>query len=74
MPGLDGARVLVTGATGLIGSVLVRRLLEAGAEVHILLCGQPEPESALTRSGLIERITLHVSRARRPACCRSRVQ
>ncbi len=73
MPGLDGARVLVTGATGLIGSVLVRRLLEAGAEVHILLCGQPEPESALTRSGLIERITLHAGCLEDAAAVRSGV-
>ncbi len=33
---LDGARVLVTGATGFIGRRLVDRLLRAGAEVHAI--------------------------------------
>jgi UDP-glucose 4-epimerase len=33
---LGGARVLVTGATGFIGSHLCRRLLDDGAEVHAL--------------------------------------
>lgn len=33
---LDGARVLVTGATGFIGSHLVRRLAREGVEVHAL--------------------------------------
>jgi nucleoside-diphosphate-sugar epimerase len=33
---LGGARVLVTGATGFIGSHLCRRLLDGGAEVHAL--------------------------------------
>lgn len=36
MAGLSGARVLVTGATGFIGSHLTRRLVADGAEVHAL--------------------------------------
>ncbi len=33
---LDTKRVLVTGGAGMIGSALVRRLLAAGAEVHVI--------------------------------------
>ncbi|MHB2023034.1 MAG: NAD-dependent epimerase/dehydratase family protein [Mycobacteriales bacterium] len=36
MAALTGQRVLVTGGSGFIGSHLVRRLLEAGADVHVL--------------------------------------
>ncbi|MGH9299097.1 MAG: NAD-dependent epimerase/dehydratase family protein [Acidimicrobiales bacterium] len=36
MDGLTGVRVLVTGATGFIGSHLTRRLVRDGAEVHAL--------------------------------------
>src|SRR3954452_2994175 len=44
----------VTGATGLVGSWVVRRLLEAGAEV-VCLVRDWIPQSELVRSGLIER-------------------
>lgn len=38
------AKVLVTGANGLIGRHLVRRLLQAGNRVRIFVRRQPEPE------------------------------
>ena len=44
---------LVTGATGLVGGWLVRRLIEAGAEV-VCLVRDWVPQSELVRSGLIE--------------------
>ncbi|HEX8458781.1 MAG TPA: GDP-mannose 4,6-dehydratase [Pyrinomonadaceae bacterium] len=46
---------LVTGATGLIGGWLVRRLLAAGAEV-VCLVRDWIPQSELVRAGLIERV------------------
>jgi CDP-glucose 4,6-dehydratase len=45
----------VSGATGLVGSWLVRRLLEAGAEV-VCLVRDWAPQSELVRSGLIDRV------------------
>jgi CDP-glucose 4,6-dehydratase len=47
--------VFVTGATGLVGSWLVRRLLEAEAEV-VCLVRDWTPQSELTRSGLVEQV------------------
>lgn len=47
--------VLVTGATGLVGSWLVKRLIEAGAEV-VALVRDWVPQSELVRSGLIENV------------------
>lgn len=47
--------VLVTGATGLIGGWLVRRLLEAGADV-VCLVRDWVPQSELVRGALIERV------------------
>jgi len=58
----DGARAFVTGATGLIGSALAHELLEQGAEVHALVLSDPEPESALVRSGDIGRVRIHTGR------------
>jgi CDP-glucose 4,6-dehydratase len=49
----------VTGATGLVGSWLVKRLLDAGASVVSLVRDQV-PQSELTRTRLIDRVT----------CCR----
>lgn len=50
----SGRSVLVTGATGMIGSWLARRLLEAGAEVVALVL-DADPRSELVRSGAIHR-------------------
>jgi CDP-glucose 4,6-dehydratase len=48
---------LVTGATGLVGAWLVRRLLEAGAEVTCLVRDWV-PQSGLLRDGLVDRVRL----------------
>src|SRR5512140_726628 len=45
----------VTGATGLLGSWLVQRLVEAGADV-VCLVRDWVPQSELVRSRLIERV------------------
>ena len=45
----------VTGATGLVGGWLVRRLLDAGADV-VCLVRDWVPQSELVRTGLIERV------------------
>ena len=49
--------VLVTGATGLVGSWLVHRLLKEGAHVTALVL-ERDPASQLLRSGDIERISI----------------
>lgn len=61
-----GARVLVTGATGLVGSSLARALLARGADVHAFVIPEPEAESALLRSGDIARVTVHTGRLEEP--------
>src|SRR5688500_11757596 len=48
---------LVTGGTGLVGSWLVRRLLEAGADV-VCLVRDWVPESELVRSGEVDKVRL----------------
>ncbi len=47
--GLAGTRVLLTGATGFVGSHLVRALVDAGAEVHAL---RRRPDAGLSRQGV----------------------
>src|SRR5258705_3019346 len=49
--------VFVTGATGLVGGWLVRRLLDAGANV-VCLVRDWVPHSELLRSGLGDRVTM----------------
>jgi CDP-glucose 4,6-dehydratase len=49
--------VLVTGATGLVGSWLVRRLREAGAHV-VCLVRDWVPQSELVRSGHLDAVTV----------------
>jgi len=49
--------VLVTGATGLVGSWLTRRLVDCGAEIVCLLRDWV-PRSELARSGTIERVAV----------------
>jgi CDP-glucose 4,6-dehydratase len=53
----DGRRVLVTGATGLVGSWLVKDLLARGAHV-IALVLDADPQSELFRSGDVNRVTV----------------
>jgi CDP-glucose 4,6-dehydratase len=50
-------RVLVTGATGIVGSWLVKRLLQEGAYV-VTLIRDWDPQSELIRSGDINRTTV----------------
>jgi CDP-glucose 4,6-dehydratase len=52
-----GRRVFVTGATGLVGSCLVKELVDEGARV-VALVRDWVPESELIRSGLVERVTV----------------
>src|SRR5262249_28507173 len=47
--------VLLTGATGLVGSWLARRLMESGADV-VCLVRDWVPQSELARAGIIERV------------------
>ena len=54
MRGWEGRNVFVTGATGLVGSWLVPRLLGAGAHVSVLVRDW-DPESELLRSGTVSR-------------------
>ena len=53
----NGRRVFVTGATGIVGSSLVRRLLEARAYV-VVLVRDWDPQSDFIRSGDIHRTSV----------------
>lgn len=50
-------KVLITGATGLVGSWLVKRLVEARATV-VALVRDTDPQSELLRGGMIRRISV----------------
>lgn len=52
-----GRPVLVTGATGIIGSWLVKELLSRGADI-VALVRDADPQSELIRSGDIDQITV----------------
>jgi CDP-glucose 4,6-dehydratase len=49
--------VLVTGASGMIGSWLVKSLLECGARI-VALVRDVDPQSELYRSGVIRRVSV----------------
>lgn len=53
----SGRSVLVTGATGMIGSSLCRRLIDAGSRV-VALVRDADPGSDLIRSGTLSRLTV----------------
>jgi CDP-glucose 4,6-dehydratase len=52
-----GHRVLVTGATGIVGSWLTQDLLDLGAQVVALVL-DPDPQTELYRSGNINRVNV----------------
>jgi len=53
----EGRRVFVTGATGMVGSWLVKALLRAGAQVTALVL-DADPQSELYRSGDVGRVSV----------------
>lgn len=70
MPNIDFWRdrvVLVTGATGLVGGWLVRRLLEADADVVCLIRDQI-PKSELVRAGLDQHVRIAHGQVQDQAC------
>ncbi len=52
-----GRRVMVTGATGIVGSWLTRQLVDDGAHV-VALVRDMDPQSELLRSGTIDRLSV----------------
>ncbi|MBL8230823.1 MAG: GDP-mannose 4,6-dehydratase [Bryobacterales bacterium] len=53
----NGRRVLITGATGLLGSAMAADLLRRGAQVTALVRDH-DPQSELIRSGIIRKVTV----------------
>lgn len=53
----NGKRVFVTGATGFVGSWLVRELVQAGAKVAVLARGTAS-NGILTEEGLLDQVTV----------------
>jgi UDP-glucose 4-epimerase len=71
----DGARVLITGGLGFIGSNLARRLLDAGADVVLLDSMAPEYGGNLFNiDGIQSRLRVNVSDVRDPHSMRYMVQ
>jgi UDP-glucose 4-epimerase len=71
----DGARVLITGGLGFIGSNLARRLLDAGAEVVLLDSMAPEYGGNLFNiAGIESRLRVNISDVRDPHSMRYMVQ
>jgi CDP-glucose 4,6-dehydratase len=56
-PSLADRRILVTGATGMVGSALVSDLVASGAYVAVLVL-DADPQTELYRSGDIERVAV----------------
>ena len=54
----SGKNVFVTGATGLVGSILVRTLTDFGANVSTLIFDSPA-DSELVQSGLINKLNVY---------------
>jgi CDP-glucose 4,6-dehydratase len=55
--GVERVKALVTGATGMVGSWLVRRLVDDGHQVVVLVL-DADPQSELIRSGTINRVNV----------------
>jgi UDP-glucose 4-epimerase len=71
----DGARVLITGGLGFIGSNLARRLLDAGADVVLLDSMTPEYGGNLFNiDGIQSRLRVNISDVRDPHSMRYMVQ
>jgi UDP-glucose 4-epimerase len=71
----EGARVLITGGLGFIGSNLARRLLDAGADVVLLDSMAPEYGGNLFNiDGIQSRLRVNISDVRDPHSMRYMVQ